>query len=30
MFISMMNGIPVGNSIFSLRNFGKTEDDQRI
>lgn len=30
MFISVMNGIPVGNLIFSLCNFGKTEDDQRI
>lgn len=29
MFISMMNGIPLGNLIFSLCDFGKTGGDQK-
>lgn len=29
MFISVMNGIPAGNLIFSLCNFGRTGDDQK-
>lgn len=29
MFISLMNGIPVGNLISHLCNFGKREGDQK-